>query len=244
MLSARQRWWLVAVAAAAGALLTARLGWWQLDRAGQKLALQAALDERSGLPAVESAAALATDAQAASMQQHRQVRLTGSWSSAHTVYLDNRQLDGRPGFFVLTPLVLADGSAVVVQRGWMPRDFQDRSHVVALPTPSGSVDLRGRIAPPPARLFDFGAVQSGAIRQNLDLDAFARETGLNLRPLSVLLADSPATAGDGLRRDWPAPASGAAKNLGYAAQWFALSTLIVVLYAWFQLIQPRRRARR
>ena len=244
MLSARQRWWLVTIAAAAGALLTARLGWWQLDRAGQKLALQAALDERSRLPAVEGAAALATDAQAAALQQHRQVRLTGRWSSAHTVYLDNRQLDGRPGFFLLTPLVLADASAVLVQRGWLPRDFQDRSHVLAVPTPSGSVDLLGRIAPPPARLFDFGGVEIGAIRQNLDLDAFARETGLNLRPLSVLLADSPATAGDGLRRDWPAPASSVAKNHGYAAQWFALSMLIVVLYVWFQLIQPRRRARR
>ncbi len=244
MLSARQRWWLVAIAAAAGALLTARLGWWQLDRAGQKLALQAALDERSRLPAVDSAADLASDAQAASMQQHRQVRLTGRWSSAHTVYLDNRQLDGRPGFFVLTPLLLADGSAVVVQRGWMPRDFQDRSRVTTVPTPAGSVEVQGRIAPPPARLFDFGAVESGVIRQNLDLDAYARETGLRLRPLSVLLADSSATSGDGLRRDWQAPASGAAKNHGYAAQWFALSALIVVLYVWFQIIQPRRRARR
>lgn len=230
--------------ALASAVLTARLGWWQLDRAGQKLAMQAALDERARLPAIDGAAALARDAQSALSQHHRQVRLSGSWSSAHTVYLDNRQLDGRPGFFVLTPLVLADGSAVVVQRGWMPRDFQDRSRVAAVRTLAGAVDLRGRIAPPPARLFDFGAVESGPIRQNLELDAFARETGLDLRPLSVLQADSPATSGDGLRRDWPAPASGAAKNQGYAAQWFALSLLIVALYVWFQIIQPRRRAQR
>lgn len=244
MLSTRQRWWLVALAAAAGALLTARLGWWQLDRAGQKLALQAAQDERSRLPAIENPAALATDAQAALAQHHRLVQLTGHWSTAHTVYLDNRQMDGRPGFFVLTPLMLGDGTAVVIQRGWMPRDFQDRSRVAAVPTPAGVVDLRGRIAPPPARLFDFGGVDSGAIRQNLDLESFARETGLRLRPLSVLLADSPGTAGDGLRRDWPAPSSGAAKNHGYAAQWFALSALVVALYVWFQLIQPRRRTRR
>ena len=139
--------------------------------------------------------------------------------------------------------MLADGTAIVVQRGWMPRDFQDRSRVAAVPTHAGSIEIQGRIAPPPARLFDFGGADSGAIRQNLDLDAFARETGLRLRPLSVLLAESPATAGDGLRRDWPAPSSGAAKNHGYAAQWFALSALIVSLYVWFQLIQPRRRNR-
>jgi surfeit locus 1 family protein len=93
-------------------------------------------------------------------------------------------------------------------------------------------------------LYEFSAAQAGRIRQNLDLDAFARETGLRLRPMSLLLADSPASAGDGLRRDWPAPAAGAAKNHGYAAQWFALSALILALYVWFQLVQPyRRRAR-
>ena len=243
MLSARQRWWLVALAAAVGAVLTARLGWWQLDRAGQKLALQAAQDERSRLPAIENPADLATDAQAALAQHHRPVRMTGQWSTAHTVYLDNRQMDGRPGFFVFTPLMLADGTAIVVQRGWMPRDFQDRSRVAAVPTHAGSIEIQGWIAPPPARLFDFGGVDSGAIRQNLELDAFARETGLRLRPLAVLLSESPATAGDGLRRDWPAASSGAAKNHGYAAQWFALSALIVSLYVWFQLIQPRRRNR-
>jgi surfeit locus 1 family protein len=90
-------------------------------------------------------------------------------------------------------------------------------------------------------LYEFAGGEAGRIRQNVDLDALARETGLRLRPLSLLLADSPAGAGDGLQRDWPVPYAGVAKNRGYAAQWFALSALIVVLYVWFQLIQPRRR---
>jgi surfeit locus 1 family protein len=243
-LGERPRKVLVALAALAAMLVTARLGWWQLDRAAQKLALQAALDERSRLPPIDSAALLARSADAAAAQHHRSVRLAGHWSARHTVYLDNRQMDGRPGFFVLTPLRLGDGSAVLVQRGWMPRDFQDRSRVAEVPTPEAGVELRGRIAPPPARLYEFDGNETGPIRQNLDLDAFARETGLTLRPLTVLLAESPAVAGDGLKREWPAPAIGAAKNRGYAAQWFGLSALIVVLYVWFQLVQPRRRAER
>ena len=155
MLGDRQRHWLVALAAVAAVLATARLGWWQLDRAAQKLALQAALDERSRLPPLDSAALLARSAAAAAAQHHRSVRLAGRWSAGHTVYLDNRQMDGRPGFIVLTPLRLDDGSAVLVQRGWQPRDFQDRSRVVAPPTPDGVVELLGRIAPPPARLYEF-----------------------------------------------------------------------------------------
>ena len=243
MLSGRQRWWLVTAAAVAAALLTARLGWWQLDRAAQKLDLQSAVDQRSGLPPLRGAAQLARTADAAPAQHHRAVQLTGRWSAAHTVYLDNRQMNGRPGFFVVTPLMLGDGSAVLVQRGWLPRDFQDRSRIAGVPTPEGEVVVNGRIAPAPGRLYEFGRSEGGRIRQNLDLDGFARETGLNLRPLSLLLVDSPASAGDGLLRDWLAPSSGVAKHRGYAAQWFALSALILVLYVWFQLIQPYRLGR-
>jgi surfeit locus 1 family protein len=243
VLSARRRWWLVTLAAVAGALLTARLGWWQLDRAAQKTALQATLDERSRLPAIDGPAALAATFEAAQAQTHRAVRLAGRWRAAHTVFLDNRQMNGRAGFIVVTPLLLGDGSAVVVQRGWLPRDFEQRNRIAAVPTPDGEIVVEGRIAPPPARLYEFSGGDAGRIRQNLDLDAYARETGLALRPLSVLLADSTASAGDGLRRDWPAPSAGVAKNQGYAAQWFALSVLIVVLYVWFQLIPARRRVR-
>jgi surfeit locus 1 family protein len=49
---------------------------------------------------------------------------------------------------------------------------------------------------------------------------------------------------DQLVRNWPAPATGVAKHHGYAFQWFALSALVVILYVWFQLVQPRQRSRR
>ena len=50
---------------------------------------------------------------------HRPVILHGHWLAAATVYLDNRQMNGRPGFYVLTPLQLDDRPEVVlVQRGW------------------------------------------------------------------------------------------------------------------------------
>lgn len=243
MLSVRQRAWLVALATLAGVALTARLGLWQLDRAAQKSALQAQLEARGQLPMIDTLAALAATPEAALTQHHRLAHLAGRWSAAHTVLLDNRSMNGHAGFYVLTPLVLGDGSAVLVQRGWMPRDFQDRGRVAPVPTPGGEVFVHGRIAPPPARLYEFSADESGRIRQNLDLDGFARETGLSLRPLSLLQTDSPAAAGDGLQREWPAPSLGKEKNQAYAAQWFALSALMVALYVWYQVVQPRRRAR-
>jgi surfeit locus 1 family protein len=237
-MSARLRFALVTLAAVVVALLTARLGVWQLSRADEKTASQAAIEQQSLQPVLE---VLPSDAQPASTWHHRRVHLQGRWSAAHTVYLDNRQMmNGRPGFFVVTPLVLADGRAVLVQRGWLPRDVDERTRIDDAPAPAGDVSVEGRIAPPPARLFEFEGADTGRIRQNIEIEAFARETGLRLVPLSVLQT-GPA---DKLLRNWPAPATGVGKHHGYAFQWFALSSLVVILYVWFQFIQPRRAGRR
>jgi surfeit locus 1 family protein len=239
------RRWVVLLAALAGVALALRLGAWQLDRAAQKLALQAALDERAGLPAL-GAADLAVTAADAAAQHFRPVRLSGRWIVERTVFLDNRQMNGRPGFFAVTPLQL-DGrpEAVLVQRGWVARDFIDRTRLPALPTAAGPVEVRGLVAPPPARLYEFGADAEGPIRQNLDLAAYARETGLALLPLSVWQSDAPGSGpGDRLRRDWSRPAVDVHKHQGYAFQWFALAALMTGLYVWFQLVRPRLRSAR
>jgi surfeit locus 1 family protein len=230
----------VLLAALLGAGLTARLGVWQLDRAAQKTALQQTLDSRQALAPLP-ASALATDAAQAAAQQDRRIVVTGRWLAEHTVYLDNRQMDAREGFYVVTPLLLADGSAVAVQRGWLPRNFLDRTQVSAPALPAGPVQVAGRIAPPPGRLYDFGGAPTGPIRQNLDLGAFAVEVGHALRPLSIVQLDGPLTPPDGLLRHWPHPAADVQRNYGYAFQWFAMATLILGLYAWFQLIRPRIR---
>lgn len=230
---------LILVAALVGVAVTARLGLWQLDRAAQKNALQATLDERRALPPLDPAD-LANTAVAAQAQHHRRMVLAGRWHAEATVYLENRQMNGRPGFFVVTPLLLDDGTAVLVQRGWQPRDLIDRTKVVTPPTPPERVEVAGRIAPPPARLYEFEGDDTGPLRQNLDVDAFGREWRLQLRPLS-LLQEAEAAAADGLLRDWLPPATGVHKHYGYAFQWFALAALILGLYVWFQLIRPRRR---
>ena len=146
---------------------------------------------------------------------------------------------GRPGFFVFTPLQLADSPRVVlVQRGWAPRNFLERARLPEITTPAGPVQLEGRLAGPPARLYEFAPTAQGEgssrIRQNLELAAFAAETGLALAPLTVVQTQGPA---DGLLRQWPAFSAGVEKHHGYAFQWFGLSGLIALLYVWFQFVR-------
>ena len=227
---------IVLLAAVAGALATARLGLWQLDRAAQKTALHEALLARDALPPLDLAA-LARTPEAAQPQLQRRVRLEGRWLDAHSIYLDNRQMNGRPGFFLVTPLLIGPGDAVLVQRGWLPRNAREREQLAAVDTPQGVVQVEGRIVPGLARLYEFDSAASGVIRQNLDIAAYAQETGLALRPLIVLQLSG---AGDGLQRQWTPAVADVSKNQGYAAQWFALSALITGLYVWFQLIRRRR----
>lgn len=234
---------IVLLAALALAAATARLGLWQLDRAAQKLQLQEALQQRRGLPPLR-AEELATSAAEAVPQQHRLVRLRGRWIVERTVYLDNRPMNGRTGFYAVTPMRLPDGSAVLVQRGWVARDAADRTRIAVPPPPAGEVGLLARVALTLPRLYQIGAAGSGAIRQNLDIDPYARETGLPLRPLALVQEDDANLPPDGLLRQWPLPAVDVHKHYGYALQWFALCALTLGLYVWFQVVRPRRTARR
>ena len=231
---------LILLATVVGVAATLRLGFWQLDRAAQKVAIQARIDARRTLPPLGNAD-LATTPSAAQEQHERRVAVRGAWHPERTVYLENRQMDGRPGFYVVTPLGLEGRpESVLVQRGWVARNFADRTVLPPLPTPAGTVTIAGVIAPPPARLYEFAAAASGPIRQNLDLDAYARETGLPLLPLSILQRDEAGLVADGLRRNWPQSAIDLQKHYGYAFQWFALAALMAGLYVWFQFVRPRR----
>ncbi len=233
------RFWIVTLATALTMAATASLGLWQLDRAAQKTALQSQINDRGALSAWDNAELLA--AADATQGVHRPARLVGTWVPGRTVFLDNRQMNTRVGFFVVTPLQLEGSKQVVlVQRGWVPRDFTDRSRVPEVLTPADRVELEGRLAPPPGKLYELGESGLGAIRQNIDLAAFARETGLSLLGVSVLQTNNPA---DGLLRDWPLVAIDVHKHHGYAFQWFSLCALAGLLYLWFQILSPRRKRR-
>jgi len=229
----RIRFWLVTVLTLLAVVATAELGRWQLSRAAAKEALQASMDARVAEPVLDGVTLRHNGG--ADVLLHRRVVVRGHWLADRTVFLDNRQMNGRVGFFVVTPLKLEGSDTVLlVQRGWVPRNFEDRTRIPAVPSPAGPVVVQGRIAPPPAKLYEMGAVESGPIRQNLDLAQFGAETGLPLTAVSIQQTD---TAADGLARDWPPGNTGVDKHYGYAFQWFGLSALIALLYVWFQIVR-------
>lgn len=221
------------LAALLAVVLTLALGRWQLSRADQKETYQASTESRGRLPALDAQALLATTDMKTLV--HRKVVLRGRWLAQHTVYLDNRQMNDKVGQFVLTPFQMeGSGAVLLVQRGWVARNFLDRTQLTPVITPAGTVELQGRIVPPPSKLYELGHAEKTVLRQNIDLAAFSAEVG---QPLLGVSVQQSGVASEGLLREWPKVASGVEKNYGYAFQWFALSALISILYVWFQIVR-------
>lgn len=229
----RWKFFFITIAALLAVVVTLALGRWQLSRAAEKKGLQASMDAQAMRPnlAGQTLAALADP----TTELQRGVTLRGHWLAPHTVFLDNRQMNNKPGLYVVTPMALEGTSTVVVvQRGWVARNFIDRTQVPPIETPTGVVEIAGRLVLPPSKLYEFGKFEAGRIRQNLDMTQFSSELGLPLLGVSVQQLGA---ASEGVLREWPLVGTGIEKHHGYAFQWFALSALIAILYVWFQIVR-------
>jgi surfeit locus 1 family protein len=163
----------------------------------------------------------------------RPVTLTGRYDVAHQVLIDNRIDAGRVGFHVVTPLVLDDGRAVLVNRGFVAAR-PTRAELPVVPAPAGELTVRGRIDLPGRYLELAGSKPPpGNVWQNLDPARFAAATGVAVLPI-VVLQDARDAPGDGLARNWPAPDAGVDMHRSYMLQWLAFAALTLGLWVWHQ----------
>ena len=153
------------------------------------------------------------------------VAVEGEFVPRSTVYLDNKTRRGRAGYEIVTPLRISGSSThVLVNRGWIEAG-KTRDALPDVPTPPGETRIEGVALPGFPKMLGLED-SKGKVRQNLDVAAYAAETGLVLQPRVI---EQHSAAPDGLARDWPPHESGAEKNEGYALQWYSLAALAVVL---------------
>lgn len=218
--SFRPRLWAGALAVAAAAAAIA-LGNWQAGRADEKRALGARFEQEMRAAPTELPSHMIDAAQFA----RKHVAASGRFVPEHTVYLDNKLRRGRPGYEVVTPLRL-NGVHVLVNRGWVPAG-RTRDALPAVATPPGAVRIAGLALERLPQALEAGSAARTRVRQNLNTEAFARETGLRLQPI-VIEQHSPAA--DGLARDWPRPDAGIDRHEAYSLQWYSLAGLALVLF--------------
>jgi len=159
------------------------------------------------------------------------VSVRGTFEPQHQFYVDNRQLDGKPGLHVVTPLRIAGSDMrVLVNRGWIA--WPDRRN--ALPTvdaPAGEVDVSGVAAVPSTKKFFLMPEHEDtnpALWTRLDLERFANVHPGALQP--VVLLQNENDAPDKLVRKWPPPEDRVAMHQSYSMQWFGMAVALIIFY--------------
>lgn len=218
----------VAVAAIVGFVA---LGLWQLDRLDQRRALNDRITERITSPVIPLEEALAGIPDQNEVE-YRRVEVTGTYSVENEIILQARSLNGISGHHVLTPIVIAGGRAVIIDRGWVPLEASGPPVVEARP-PAGEVTVTG-IARRTEVRDRFGPTDpaTGELERvaRVDLDRLQMQMPFPLAPVYVVLSEQTPAQGTELPLVLPAPEVGEGPHLSYAVQWFIFAGVVAVGY--------------
>ncbi len=207
------------------------LGSWQLDREAEKIELQALHERRTSsapVPVEE------LDWQGGDVA-YQPVILTGQFDNERYLLLDNRIQDGRVGYEVLMPFTTSTGQMLIVNRGWIAQGATREQLPVVTPV-QGTVTISGSVYVPlsePFLLSDAQEAQTNdwpRVVQKIDMNAWSELFRTSLLPHTVRVnPDSPGA----LTAHWPTVNMEPEKHRGYAVQWFAMATALLLMYVYF-----------
>jgi len=222
------------------------LGMWQLERLAWKEALIADVAARAAAPPIDAPPPADWPNLAPADYEYRHVRLTGVYDLAHQA-LVFRALDqprgrfGGPGYLVLTPLRLADGSDVIVNRGFIPFDQRNSFAETQQQTP-GPVIVSGLMRASEPRNW-FTPADDPAHGQWFTRDPGAIAAALKLPHAAPFTLDADATgaAGD-LPQGGETILAFPNNHLAYAFTWFGMALALVGVFCAYAVKQSRSAA--
>jgi surfeit locus 1 family protein len=211
-----RRDWAGLVVALAIAAACVRLGFWQLDRLGQRRARNAAARAARAQPPLAVTGSSTVDS-----ALERRVHARGLFDYVHEQLWHGRAYEGVPGVDLITPLRLADGAAVLVDRGWAPSP--DGYHVdQGAYREADTADVLGLGMPAPRAR---GDVDPARLRDSVPYPLLPFV--IQQLPSSTALGrEPPSPAARPLR--WPAPELSDGPHLSYTIQWFSFAAIILV----------------
>lgn len=231
----RPRWILSHLFVLAVVVAFVSAGLWQLRRLDERRDRNAVAMERTEDPVVAVEQLLDPGATTADVTANvfRRVEAEGAYVPAEQVLVRNRTLGGSPGYWVLTPLELEDGRAVVVNRGWVPFGETDPDGGGAeYPPPEGPVRVSGTLQESQRRE-GLGAADPAEGRlstlSRVDVARLGAQSERELLGgyIDLVSQDPPPGA---LPTPVDPPELGEGPHLGYAVQWFIFTTVVVVGY--------------
>lgn len=200
------------------------LGLWQLHRAEEKNAmlLHAQLQGKSAATVWQATKALP--------QQYQLVTVKGSYLN-HTFLLDNQSHQHQFGYHVLTPLQIAPGKVVLIDRGWVPLK-QPRSILPNSTIPQGEQLIKGQTYYPSAKQWILGDVIEKEQQEITVIERFDEKTISNILHNSVypFIIRLDKSESYGYIREWPIVAMTPQRHYAYALQWFAMALSVFIIF--------------
>jgi cytochrome oxidase assembly protein ShyY1 len=235
----RPRWVVLHVIVVIVVPLFVLAGFWQLHRLDERRTKNALIRDRETHRPTSLDDAL-SDADAS----HVRVRIAGRYDPADEVVVIGRPgPHGADGSHVLTPLTLADGNAVLVDRGWVPPGLEDPPVRHAAP-PSGDVTVNGILLPTEGRAALAPKTPHEELVDRIDVARIASGSAQRFATTAyyVLLASQQPASGELPAIVEPATLS-EGPHLGYAIQWFLFVPTLLAVYTVLLRQQVKQRPR-
>ena len=208
------------------------LGTWQVQRLDWKQDLIDKLQARAALtPSALPASPLDEET-----HEFLPVQVTGTYDHANEFHLVNRALNGKAGINVVTPLILADGSAVLVNRGWVPFEARDPAlrpdgQLPGVQTVTGLL----RFVKPRSWIQETFVPENEPENNawfNIDPPAMAATAGQATLPVHYILSSDRSERGNLPRgKQWSLDIKN--DHLEYAITWYSLALALLVIYILF-----------
>lgn len=232
-------WWAVTALMVALCAAFLGLGRWQWQR-GEARALQWDAFARGADEVRPLGAAKLGD-----FARFARVSLAGHFRPDRQFLLDNRSHAGEPGYEVLTPLELADGRALLVDRGWVAFTGS-RAHLPDVSFAAAPVaTVVGRVDNLPSAGLNYGRAAPALAGSWPRVTSYPRMSELSAalgRALEERIVLLDPGAADGYVRDWRPPGLPPARHWAYAIQWWLFAVTLVVLWS-VATVRRRRRSR-
>ena len=200
------------------------LGFWQLDRAEEKRAIEASIKDAS-----TGTVELIVSTETLEDKEYYEVRIQGQYLNEKQFIYDNQIVDQISGYYVLTPFVLkGQPKAIIVNRGFIPWNGR-RDTFADIFVDSSSREIMVQVSKPIKRM-ELKSIELDSVFpvliQAIDIDGLIVLSGVELTTVVGLLN---ASASDGFVRKWEPYTGSIEKHIGYAIQWFLMALVLAII---------------
>ena len=220
----RFRFFIPAALILATLALLISLGFWQLDRADEKRAIEDRIaSANSGDVEIVASTEFLKE------KEYYHVRLQGSYIDDKQFIYDNQIVDQISGYYVLTPLVLkGDSKAVLINRGFIPWSGR-RDKLADIDIGEKLTEVKVQISKPVKRMELEASELTGdfpVLIQALDLDEMSTIASLDFASVIGLLSPE---SDNGFVRQWEPYTGSIERHIGYAIQWFLMALVLTFI---------------